>query len=326
MRFTFADLFAGIGGFRLGMEAVGGECVYTSEWNKHAQKTYKANHEVNHPFDGDITKVDAKDIPNFDVLCGGFPCQPFSSAGARQGFQNETQGTLFFDMARIIKEKQPKCFILENVPGLVHHDGGKTLRVINRTLATELGYHVRMGIINAVHWVPQRRKRLFIVGFKNTTDFDFGQIYKPDSNLTVADILESDENVWGKYIMNGTGQAYVQRHLDKKKKGIVAVGMNCTQPGQVCATLEADYITGRRAPYVYSPGKYRFFTPLECVRIMGFPEDFIFPVSEGQQYKQLGNSVVPAVISALAGVVISNLESEKIAHRAVIDGQFILTS
>ena len=187
--FRFIDLFAGIGGIRMAFEAVGGECVFTSEWNTYAQKTYLANFpDSRHALNGDITKVDEQDIPDHDVLLAGFPCQPFSIAGVSKknalgrahGFADETQGTLFFDVARIIAAKRPAAFLLENVKNLVSHDKGNTFRVIKKVLEEELGYHISCKVIDGAHFVPQHRERILIVGFREKTDFDFADVHLPD--------------------------------------------------------------------------------------------------------------------------------------------------
>jgi len=179
--FTFVDLFAGIGGLRLGFERAGGRCVYTSEWNERSQQTYRANFGSDHPIAGDITKIDAKDVPPHDVLLAGFPCQPFSLAGVSKknalgrphGFACKAQGTLFFDVARIVAHHRPAAFLLENVKNLQSHDSGRTFGVIMETLREELGYHVRHRVVDAKAWVPQHRERIFIAGFREPTDFDF---------------------------------------------------------------------------------------------------------------------------------------------------------
>src|SRR6202167_5738717 len=188
--FTFIDLFAGIGGMRLGFEAVGGRCVFTSEWDDYSRKSYQTNFANDeHPLAGDITKVDVADVPDHDVLLAGFPCQPFSIAGVSKknalgrphGFECETQGTLFFDVARIIAAKRPRAFLLENVKNLVNHDHGRTFRVIRQTLEEELGYRVSWRVIDAAHFVPQHRERILIAGFREDCGFDLGDVALPDA-------------------------------------------------------------------------------------------------------------------------------------------------
>ena len=200
-KITCIDLFAGIGGIRLGVESIGAECVFTSEWNSFSQKTYAANFKDETSIVGDITLVDAKDIPDHDILLAGFPCQPFSLAGVSKknslgratGFLDETQGTLFFDVARIIKEKQPQCFLLENVKNLLSHDRGKTFEVIRKTLVDELGYHITYKVIDGQAWVPQHRERILIVGFKEKNDFSFEKIEQPLSKRILKDILHPED-------------------------------------------------------------------------------------------------------------------------------------
>ena len=188
--FTFIDLFAGIGGIRTAFEQIGGQCIYTCEWDKYAQKTYAANFPISHPIDGDITAVAEAEIPDHDVLLAGFPCQPFSIAGVskknalgkKHGFKDETQGTLFFDVARIIKAKQPRAFLLENVKNLQSHDKGRTFDVIKRTLTEELGYHIHWKVIDAAHYLPQHRERILIVGFREPEGFDWAALQLPEKN------------------------------------------------------------------------------------------------------------------------------------------------
>ncbi len=200
--FTFIDLFAGIGGMRLGFEAVGGRCVFTSEWNTWSQKTYAANFQDRHPIAGDITAIDAKEIPDHDLLVAGFPCQPFSIAGVSKknalgrphGFECKTQGTLFFDVARIIEEKRPKAFLLENVKNLARHDKGQTLAIILETLEQELGYHVTHKVIDARQFLPQHRERIFIVGFEKDSGFSWSDLPLPSADTkspTLKTVLQS---------------------------------------------------------------------------------------------------------------------------------------
>ena len=200
-KFTFIDLFAGIGGIRLGFESIGGECIFTSEWNEWSKKTYQANFGDDHPFIGDIVPFEEDDVPEHDVLLAGFPCQPFSIAGVSKknslgrphGFECTTQGTLFFDVARIISAKKPKAFLLENVKNLVSHDGGNTFKVIIETLRDELGYDVYHKVINGSHWVPQNRERVIIVGFRDKTNFSWDDLIIPDEKLKMKSILHSED-------------------------------------------------------------------------------------------------------------------------------------
>ena len=198
--FRFIDLFAGIGGMRKAFDAAGGQCVFTSEWNKYARMTYQANYECDHEVAGDITKIEASEIPVHDVLVAGFPCQPFSIAGVSKknslgrahGFEDKTQGTLFFDVARILAHHRPAAFLLENVKNLKGHDKGRTFQTIMETLRDELGYHVHHRIIDAQHWVPQHRERIFIVGFREDVPFDFDQLVFPEKPPVLGDILHPE--------------------------------------------------------------------------------------------------------------------------------------
>lgn len=301
-KFRFVDLFAGIGGMRIAFEKAGGRCVYTSEWNKFSAQTYEANFG-DRP-DGDITRVDASDIPDHDVLVAGFPCQPFSIAGVSKkrslnmpdGFRDETQGTLFFDVARIIKEKRPPAFLLENVKNLASHDGGNTFRVIMDTLR-EMGYNVSYRVVDARSVVPQHRERIFIVGFDGPAGFEFPEI--PDSAPRLGSILE--RRVPAKYTLGDRTWATLRRHAANSKKKGNGFGYGMADRAGVARTLSARYYKdgseillaqGRRNP--------RRLTPRECARLMGFPDDFVIPVSDNQAYRQFGNAVVPPVVEAIA--------------------------
>lgn len=285
-KITFIDLFAGIGGFHLAFHNSDAKCVFASEWDEHARKTYehnfsKINPELfeNNMFAGDITKVDASSIPDFDILTGGFPCQPFSQAGLKKGF-NETRGTLFFDIARIIKEKQPKAFFIENVRGLLKHDDGKTFSTIKRIIEDDLGYSFFYKIIYASDFgVPQHRPRLFMVGFKNKNiKFNFPE--PQELKLTMSDIFGGN--------------------VDRK------IGFTLRVGGRHSA------ITDRRNWDTYLvDGKIRRLSPKEGLMMQGFPSDFEFPVSEVQAMKQLGNSVAVPAIEAVAKEILRLLEAEE---------------
>ena len=296
--FTFIDLFAGIGGTRLGYESAGGKCVFTSEWDASAQKTYEANFgEMPH---GDITKISTKDIPDFDVLLAGFPCQPFSSIGQRKGFEHKTQGTLFYDVARIIKDKRPKAFMLENVQGLLTHDQGRTLSTILEVL-NELEYDVQYKLLNAAHFgVPQMRKRVYIVGIdrhlKNIDPSTFAFPEGDETNLPdIGDYIET--GVEGYTISEKLQKNYLfklddgrPKLLDKDTKG----------PAK---TLVASYHKIQRLTGTFvkdGPTGLRLFTENECKALMGFPKDFKVPVSRTQMYRQFGNSIVVPVVTAVA--------------------------
>lgn len=294
--FTFIDLFAGIGGTRLGFEAAGGKCVFTSEWDSFAQKTYEANFgEKPH---GDITKIAASDIPDFDVLLAGFPCQPFSSIGRRQGFKHETQGTLFYDIARIISEKQPKAFMLENVPGLLTHDNGHTFKVIQKTLK-ELGYSVDAKVLNAAEFgVPQQRKRVYIVGFKKDQrqkDFVFEFPMGRSKNVYINQFIE--KNATGYSISKKLQDGYMYKKDDGRPMLVSADSKVHVK------TLVASYHKIQRLTGTFvKDGEtgMRLFTQNECKAIMGFPPDFVVPVSRTQMYRQFGNAVVVPVVAAIA--------------------------
>ena len=312
--FKFIDLFAGIGGIRLAYQNNGGKCVFTSEWNTYAKKTYEANFgEV--PF-GDITQISEKDIPDHDILLGGFPCQPFSIAGVSKknslgrahGFLDETQGTLFFDIARIIKHKKPKVFMLENVKNLVSHDKKKTFKVIISTLE-KLGYNVHFKILNGKHYVPQNRERIIIVGFKKSIfkgkeTFEFP--YPQESNFVFRDILEP--KVDGKYTLSDKLWSYLQEHSRKHKAKGNGFGFGMTDLNGISRTISARYYKDGSEVLIPQKGKNpRRLTPRECARLQGFPDKFIIPVSNNQAYKQFGNSVVTPLIQAVAKNIVKEL-------------------
>ena len=312
--FTFIDLFAGIGGMRIAFEKSGGRCVFSSEWNKFSQQTYEKNFgEVP---DGDITKIDAKDIPNHDILVGGFPCQPFSIAGVsskkalgrKHGFEDETQGTLFFDIVRIIREKKPRAFLLENVKNLKGHDKGNTFRVIMKKLREELGYDVHYKIVDASSVVPQHRERIFIVGFRKPMDFEFPKL--ADKRPKLNDVLE--KNVDGKYTLtDGTWKA-LQRHKEMHSKKGNGFGYSMADRDSIAKTLSARYYKDG-AEILIPQGKKnpRRLTPRECARIMGFPEKFKIPVSDNQAYRQFGNAVVVPVVKEIAKSVTYAVKNNK---------------
>jgi DNA (cytosine-5)-methyltransferase 1 len=332
-QFTFIDLFAGIGGIRHAFAQIGGECVFTSEWDLFAQKTYLANFpDSRHVIAGDITKIDAEDIPNHDVLLAGFPCQPFSIAGVSKknalgrahGFADETQGTLFFDVARIIDTKQPKAFMLENVKNLQSHDGGRTFDVILRTLKDELGYQVFYKVIDGAHFVPQHRERIIIVGFREANFFDWDMLELPSKGKHVlGEILHrrsteprvvSDEDRFfdyenkyphAKYTLTDNLWAYLQNYKKKHQAAGNGFGFGLVTPSSVTRTLSARYYKdGSEILLDQGVAKNpRRLTPRECARLMGFPDSFKIPVSDTRAYKQFGNSVVVPVIQAVANVM-----------------------
>jgi DNA (cytosine-5)-methyltransferase 1 len=321
--FTFIDLFAGIGGMRAGFESAGGRCVFTCEWNPWAQKTYRENFG-NDEIAGDITQVRADEIPDHDVLLAGFPCQPFSIAGVSKmnalgrphGFESATQGTLFFDVERVIAAKRPKVFLLENVKNLLSHDHGNTFRVILKTLTQKLGYHVEYRVIDGQHFVPQHRERILIAGFREETGFTFEDLQLPAHGPTLRTILHPENGseeaeapytlgakakVNPKYALTDKLWAYLQAYAEKHRLAGNGFGFGIVDKGSVARTLSARYFKDG-SEILVSRGKKnpRRLTPRECARLMGFPAEFKIPVSDTQAYKQFGNSVVVPVIEAAA--------------------------
>lgn len=325
--FTFIDLFAGIGGIRKGFESVGGSCVFTSEWDAYAQRTYAANHYL--PLDeeiaGDITKVNPADIPDHDVLLAGFPCQPFSIAGVskknslgrKHGFEDATQGTLFFNVAKILAEKRPAAFLLENVKNLKSHDKGQTFKVIMEAL-DELGYEgVQAQIIDAAHFVPQHRERIFIVGFRKDTGFSWSNLTLPPKDKKMGSILEPHDQVPKNYILSEKLWLYLQNYAKKHKEQGNGFGFGLVGPNSVARTLSARYYKDG-SEILVDRGKRkrpRRLTPLECARLMGYVDpdnsDFRIPVSDTQSYKQFGNSVVVPVITTIAQMMKPHIEENK---------------
>ena len=310
--FTFIDLFAGIGGMRIAYENAGGHCVYSNEWNKYSQQTYFAN--FGEQPDGDITKVDAASIPDHDILVAGFPCQPFSIAGVSKkqslgratGFEDKTQGTLFFDICRILKEKRPKAFMLENVKNLCSHDRGRTFKVITEAL-DELDYNIFYQILDGQNFVPQHRERILIVGFDrrrygNMIGFNF-DITPADPKPVMHDILETE--VDGKYTLSDKLWQYLQNYAQKHKAAGNGFGYGIADPDGVSRTLSARYYKDGSEILIEQEGKNpRRLTPRECARLQGFPEDFKIPVSDTQAYKQFGNSVVVPLMTNVAKLVV----------------------
>ena len=303
MKPRIIDLFAGIGGIRLGFERHGFKCVFSSEWDKYAQKTYEANFGETPA--GDIRKINAAEIPEFDVLCAGFPCQPFSIAGVSKknslnrphGFADETQGTLFYEIVRILRHHRPPAFLLENVKNLRSHDGGNTFKVIEGALK-ELGYGVSSSVINAKRLVPQNRERIFIAGFRDrSADFAFPEI--EDSNPRLKNILEKNPDP--KYTLSDHLWKYLQDYAEKHRKAGNGFGFGLADPGGTARTLSARYYKDGSEILIPQMGKNpRRLTPRECARLQGFPDSFIIPVSDTQAYRQFGNSVAVPVIERLA--------------------------
>lgn len=316
--FTFIDLFAGIGGFRLALQELGGRCLFSSEWDRFAQKTYQANFgEIPH---GDIRTPETKSlIPDgFDILCAGFPCQPFSIAGVSKkrslgretGFRDKTQGTLFFDVALIAEQRRPKILLLENVKNLVSHDGGKTFRIIRETLE-ELGYDTHAAILNGSAFTPQNRERIFIVGFAREhfgerVNFRFPHL--PERRHSLKDILE--ENVDPKYTLSDRLWSYLQSYAAKHRARGNGFGYGLADLDGISRTLSARYYKdGSEILIPQGPGQNpRKLTPRECCRLMGYPDDFIInAVSDTQMYKQLGNSVVMPLVRAIGQELVKYL-------------------
>ncbi|MBQ4440253.1 MAG: DNA (cytosine-5-)-methyltransferase [Kiritimatiellae bacterium] len=305
-KFTFIDLFAGIGGIRLGYQLLGGKCVFSSEWDKEAAKTYFSNFGEM-PF-GDIQKIEPKNIPDFDVLLAGFPCQPFSIIGDKEGFAHETQGTLFFNIEKILLVKKPKAFMLENVRNLTAHDGGRTFKVILSHLRNA-GYDVHYKILNALDYgVPQKRERIIICGFRRPVEFDFPPPIPKEQRKTVADIIDKDaENDKSLRVRPAIRESRLARLRDKDfPKPYIShenVAGSITPHSYSCA-LRA----GASANYILINDERRP-SPREMLRIQGFPDDFKIVVNYGQIKHQTGNSVAVPVISAVAERLIEKLKT-----------------
>jgi DNA (cytosine-5)-methyltransferase 1 len=324
--FRFIDLFAGIGGLRRGFEAIGGECVFTSEWDTYSRKTYAANFPVHHEFAGDIRPYseNPERVPAHDVLLAGFPCQPFSIAGVSKknalgrphGFLDETQGTLFYDTARIIAHHRPAAFLLENVKNLERHDGGRTFATILNVLTRELGYSVQHRVISSEGWVPQKRERIFIVGFRDPTGFDFSRldVPGPGTGPKLGSILQSHNEVDSKYTLTQHLWDYLQAYKDKHTAAGNGFGYGLVGPDDVARTLSARYFKDGSEILVAQKGtRPRRLTPRECSRLMGFDapdgEDFRIPVSDTQAYRQFGNSVVVPVVRAVSKLMEPHLRA-----------------
>lgn len=306
----FIDLFAGIGGMRIPFENAGAKCVFSSEIDKFARETYAANFGEE-PF-GDITQILAEEIPEFDILLAGFPCQPFSLAGVpkyeslgyQHGFKNETKGTLFFDIARILKHHKPKAFLLENVKNLKSHDGGKTFATILSTLEG-LGYNVSHTIIDAASVVPQHRERIFLVGLRDNEEFEF-PAYPQTGEILLRDILL--KSVPHKYTISNHLWEYLQKRKKEQREKGNGFGYNLSKRAEIARTLSARYGKDGSEILIQQRGKNpRRLTPFECARLMGFSDDFIIPVSDTQAYKQFGNAVVVKVVEPLAVAMVKRL-------------------
>lgn len=315
-QYTFIDLFAGIGGMHIAYASAGARCIYSNEWNKYSQQTYYANFGIQP--DDDITKVVAEDIPDHDILVAGFPCQPFSIAGVSKkqslgratGFEDKTQGTLFFDVCRILKAKRPKAFMLENVKNLCSHDRGRTFKVIQESLA-ELNYKVFFQILDGKAYVPQHRERIVIVGFdmeRYGEDINFEFALDPGEKQPVMrDILETD--VSDKYTLSDKLWIYLQNYAAKHKAAGNGFGYGIAPLDGISRTISARYYKDGSEILIAQEGKNpRRLTPRECARLQGFPDSFKIPVSDTQAYKQFGNSVVVPLMAEVAKLVVGKLE------------------
>lgn len=317
--FSFIDLFAGIGGLRIGFDGIGGHCVFTSERDKYARRTYQANFRDNHELGADIEPYSAnpKSIPEFDLLLAGFPCQPFSIAGVSKknslgrphGFLDDTQGTLFFDTAKIIEHHQPTAFVLENVKNLERHDKGKTFDTIMNVLQNELKYNVQARVISSHPWVPQKRERIFIVGFKPETAFDLNALALPDTSPKLGSILEPQAAVDPKYTLTPRLWEYLQGYKAKHEAKGNGFGYGLCGPNDVARTLSARYYKDGSEILVEQKGhRPRRLTPQECARLMGFEHGdrkWVIPpdVSDTQAYRQFGNAVVVPVVEFIANAM-----------------------
>jgi DNA (cytosine-5)-methyltransferase 1 len=325
--FSFIDLFAGIGGLRLGFESAGGKCLFTSEWDTYCQTTYKANFG-NEDIKGDIRQIECDEIPDHDVLLAGFPCQPFSIAGVSKmnalgrphGFDCNTQGTLFFHVERILAEKRPKAFLLENVKHLVNHDRGRTYEVILKVLQEKLGYRVFPQVIDARQLVPQHRERIYIVGFRADVDFSWNSISWPaerewptlsailhgqkDTKVVEPRFTDQRGDAHPKYTLSDHLWQYLQDYAEKHRARGNGFGFGLVGPRDVARTLSARYYKDGSEILVRQDRRNpRRLTPRECARLMGFDRDgrtFAIPVSDTRAYKQFGNSVVVPVVENIA--------------------------
>lgn len=324
--FTFIDLFAGIGGMRRGFENVGGRCIFTSEWDKFSVQTYEANFRDNRPVEGDIRPFAENPdlIPAHDVLLAGFPCQPFSIAGVSKknalgrphGFLCDAQGTLFFDTAQIIAHHRPAAFLLENVKNLESHDGGNTFRTIMGVLTHDLGYHTSYRVISSEPWVPQKRRRIFIAGFRDPTMFEMNKLKLPMARgPRLGSILE--EKVDPKYTLSEHLWNYLQGYAKKHQAAGNGFGCSVFGKNDVARTLSARYYKdGSEILVDQGQGnRPRRLTPRECARLMGYPDTFKIPVSDTQAYRQFGNSVVVPVVEFVAQGMMPHILKALVAGR-----------
>ena len=331
--FSFIDLFAGIGGFRRGLERLGGQCKLTCEINPYSRETYKANYSNGHQWVYDIHDLDTKTIPECDVIAAGFPCQPFSLAGVSKnnslgvgtGFQHPTSGTLFFELKNVIQDLKPKAIILENVKNIKYLQNGEVFKTINQVLTEELHYDMHYEVIDAQHWVPQHRERIIMVGFSEETDFDFKKIKYPSKKPTLKDILhpedgsemptpytDSEGRVLDKYTLTEKVWNYLEYHAEKHRLAGHGFNYGLFDGDGVGRTLSARYgKDGSEILIKQDEKRPRRLTPRECARIMGFDRgmdcEFQIPVSDTQAYMQFGNAVVPPVIEAVGKLVIKKI-------------------
>jgi len=313
--YRFIDLFCGIGGFRIAFERAGADCVFSSDWDKYSQKTYAANFGET-PI-GDINAVPVEQVPPHDILCGGFPCQPFSIAGVskknslgrKHGFDDERQGNLFFAIRDLLRHHRPAAFVLENVKNLKSHDKGHTFKIIYETLAHELGYQVHYRIIDAQGVVPQHRERIFLIGFREPRYFEFPDFPVAGEGPRLGSILERD--VPSKYTLTPKLWSYLQDYAKKHQAAGNGFGFGLVTAQSTTRTLSARYYKdGSEILVSQGPGKTpRRLTPRECARLMGYPDGFKITVSDTQAYRQFGNSVVVPVVERLAHAVIESLRA-----------------
>jgi len=312
-KFTFIDLFAGIGGMRLAFERAGGACVFSSEINEHSRKTYEAN--FNDTPSGDIREVQASSIPNHDILVAGFPCQPFSIAGVSKkrslnvgdGFHDPDQGTLFFEILRVLEAKRPRAFLLENVKNLRSHNGGKTLKYMIGRLE-RLSYHVKFEVIDASMVVPQHRERVYVVGFLDQNDFVFPAF--SGKRPMLKNILS--KSVPQKYTLTDGVWKALKRHARRCRDKGYGFGYGIADPNGASRTLSARYYKDGAEILVKQAGANpRRLTPKECIMLMGFPRDFEMPVSDHQAYRQLGNAVVPPIVEKIAALMTKEIPTPR---------------
>lgn len=323
----FIDLFAGIGGFRIAFQNLGAECVFSSEWDKYSQETYNAN--FNEIPCGDIKAINEKNIPDHDILCAGFPCQAFSIAGKRKGFE-DIRGTLFFDVARIIKEKKPKVIFLENVKGLANHDKGQTLRVILDVLRNDLDYYVpEPQIMNAKFFgVPQNRERIYIIGFRKDLGIKNFEYPKNDGTLVKVSDIKEKNSVSTKYFLSARYLNTLKKHKERHAKKGNGFGYEIISDDSIANAIivggmgrERNLLIDNNAPIIaektskkgeINNERIRCMTPREWARLQGFPDTFKIPVSDAQAYKQFGNSVAVPAIQATGKNVIKVLRDNNV--------------